>query len=198
MRTVNRILNRFGKVCILVCWLAAAEAHAMAPWGQPKPAPGGDGKATPSTASKTDPTAEISKSMEIDPKYRQVAAYIARFLQEEHFARHPIDEQVCLVWIEDFMKDLDYNKLFFLQSDVDEIKRKYGATIGTDLKRGEISPSLEIFQTFKKRFDARMATVPARLKQPFDFTKTETYNPDRTKSAWPKDAAEAEIGRAHV
>ncbi|MDX6766495.1 MAG: carboxy terminal-processing peptidase [Candidatus Methylacidiphilales bacterium] len=129
----------------------------------------------------------------IDPKYRQVAFYIARFLQEEHFARRPIDDQVSLEWIDTFMKDLDYNRLFFLQSDAEEIRQKFGPTLGGDLKRGEITASLEIFQIFEKRFNERMAQVAVRLKQPFDFNSAEAYNPDRSKSNWPKDAAEADV-----
>lgn len=181
-------------ICLLAFCLVGRDAAAWAPRdkGKPEPVPAetpAEGKASP--ASPTTPQASVP-SMEVDPKYRQVAFYIARFLQEEHFARRPIDDQVSQEWIEGFMKDLDYNKLFFLQSDVDEIRQKFGATIGSDLKRGEIAPALEIFQTFEKRFEARMASVAVRLKQPFDFTKTESYNPDRSKSAWPKDAAEAD------
>jgi carboxyl-terminal processing protease len=180
--TVKNPLTCLVAICILVFGPTGAEAQALAPRDAAKsqPIPATDAKST-------------VRSLEVDPKYRQVAFFIARFLQEEHFARRPIDDQVAEEWIEGFMKDLDYNKLFFLQSDVDEIRRKYGTTIGSDLKRGEIAPALDIFQIFEKRFDARMDAVAARLKQPFDFTKSEMYNPDRSKSEWPKDAVEADL-----
>lgn len=195
MRTVKSIFKGLCGAGILLCVLLAVESRAMAPLFRSKPAPSttpDKPSQSPASDKPAQPDSETAKNLAIDPKYRQVAFYIARFLQEEHFARHPIDDQVCKAWIEDFMKDLDYNKLFFLQSDVDEIQQKFGATIGADLKRGEIAPALEIYRVFRKRFDARMQSVPARLKQPFDFTKAESYNPDRLKSSWPKDAAEAD------
>jgi carboxyl-terminal processing protease len=127
----------------------------------------------------------------VDPQYRQVAFYVSRFLQEEHFARRPIDEALAKEWVEAYLKDLDYNRMFFLQSDVDEFQKKFSPTIAADLKRGEISPALDIFKVFEKRLSDRMAWVSGRLKQPFDLTKDESYTPDRTKAAWPKDAADA-------
>jgi carboxyl-terminal processing protease len=82
--------------------------------------------------------------------------------------------------------------MIFLQSDVDELTARYAGTITTDLKRGEISAAYDMFSLFTRRLAERMAWVEARLKKPFDLTRDETYNPDRSKSPWPKDAAEAD------
>jgi carboxyl-terminal processing protease len=182
-------MKRFvGSLLVFACALSSLQAWAPRP---SEPAP-----ATPETQAdkpaETKPAPPAPKAATLDPKFRQVAVVFAKFLEQEHFAKRPIDENLTKEWIEAYLKDLDYNRLFFLQSDVDALVTKFGPTLAADLKRGEISPSLEIFQLFEKRLAERMTWVKARLQQPFEFSKDETYNPDRSKSPWPRDAAEAQ------
>jgi len=148
---------------------------------------------TAETAPEPPPAApSTAQAPAMDPKFRQVAIIFAKFLEQEHFAKRPIDQTLAREWIEAYLKDLDYGRMLFLQADVDELATRYGTTITADLKRGEISAAYEIFSLFNRRLDERMGWVEARLKKPFDLAKDETYNPDRTKAAWPKDAAEAD------
>jgi carboxyl-terminal processing protease len=146
----------------------------------------------PRTAETAPEPAPAPAAPAVDPKFRQVAVIFAKFLEQEHFAKRPIDASLAPEWIEVYLKDLDYGRMLFLQSDVDELTARYASTITADLKRGEISAAYDIFTLFSRRLAERMDWVEARLKKPFDLTKDETYNPDRSKSPWPKDAAEAD------
>lgn len=127
-----------------------------------------------------------------DPQFRQVAVLFARFLEQEHFAKRPIDPSMSREWIEGYLKDLDYNRMILLRSDVDDLLARLGPTLTDDLKRGEISAAFEMFSLFARRLEERHQWVRQRLQKPFDLSKDETYNPDRSKADWPANAAEAD------
>lgn len=124
--------------------------------------------------------------------FQKAAELIARLLQEQHFAKHPIDTKTSMEWIDSYMKGLDYNHLFFLQSDFDNFQKAYADTLGKKITEGDISPAFEIFKVFKKRLDTRLNLVTKRMEQPFDFTLNDYYTPDRSKAAWPANQAEAD------
>lgn len=126
---------------------------------------------------------------EFDPKLQQVAVMVARFLQEEHFANHPIDETTSREWIQKYMETLDYGHLYFLKSDYEEFLGKHGDSMGRKVRYGDISPAFEIYGRFRERFDQRVDWVDQRLGQPFDFSEDEFYITDREKILWPEDQA---------
>jgi len=129
----------------------------------------------------------------LNPKLKDVAFMVSRFLQEEHFAKHPINESVSREWIENYMETLDYSHLYFLQSDYDEFIKKYGTTLGQKtIESRDISPAFEIFDRFKQRFESRVSWTKERLDQPFTFETDETYSTDRQEASWPAGAEDAD------
>ncbi|MDR2462949.1 MAG: carboxy terminal-processing peptidase, partial [Verrucomicrobiales bacterium] len=127
-----------------------------------------------------------------DQLYRQSAVLVARFLEEEHFARHPIDSATSKEWIETFMKNLDYNHLFFLKTDVDQFTAQFTPTVADKIRKGDFTPAFAIFKVFQQRTNDRMKWLQQRLAQPFDFTADDYYTADRAKADWPAGAADAD------
>lgn len=130
---------------------------------------------------------------EFDPKLQQVAVMVARFLQEEHFARHQIDETTSREWIKKYMETLDYGHLYFLKSDYEEFLEEHGGSMGKKVRYGDISPAFEIYERFRARFEARVAWVDDRLGQPFDFSSDDFYITDREDLLWPEDKVAADL-----
>jgi carboxyl-terminal processing protease len=129
---------------------------------------------------------------QIDQLYRQSAVLVARFLEDEHFAHHPIDAATSKEWIENYMKSLDYNHLFFLKSDVDKFVSDDTGIIADKIRKGDFGIAFDIFKVFQQRSNDRMKWVAQRLDKPFDFAADDYYAPDRSKSAWPLDKADAD------
>jgi carboxyl-terminal processing protease len=124
--------------------------------------------------------------------YQKAAELIARFLQEQHFAKHPLDESTSKEWIEAYMKGLDYNHLFFLQSDLETFEKKYSSTLGKKVSEGDLAPAFEIFDVFRQRLNARLDWVAGRMNKSFDFSPKDYYIPDRGKVLWPSTQKEAD------
>ena len=50
---------------------------------------------------------------------RYIAVAVRRQLENEHFLRKPIDDEIARRWFSSFLEALDPMKVYFLQSDVD-------------------------------------------------------------------------------
>ena len=132
--------------------------------------------------------------------FNEVGKQMAIMLQNSHFARLPYNAELSRKFFEDYLKELDSQKLYFTQQDVDGFSEKYGDKLHTLLLQGNsVAPAAEIYDVFKQRVAARAGDAQALLKGDFDFTADETMTISRKEANWPKDEAEAKkIWAAHI
>jgi carboxyl-terminal processing protease len=122
----------------------------------------------------------------------QIATTVARLLEQGHYTRQKLDEELSAQFFDNYLRLLDYNRLYLLQSDVDEFRAKYGDSLHELILRGDVSPAHEIFARFRQRVEERVAKNMKLLHETFDFSSDRTVEINRQKSAWPKDEAEAD------
>ncbi|MBM3888449.1 MAG: tail-specific protease [Verrucomicrobia bacterium] len=120
-----------------------------------------------------------------------IAAMIVRLFEHAHFAHHKLDNEVAARFLKKYIEGLDYNHLFFLQSDVQEFER-YQARLDELTRAGNVTPAYEIFARYTQRVEEAVAKMKQFMAQSPDFNTSETIALDRTKAAWPADAAEQE------
>jgi carboxyl-terminal processing protease len=123
---------------------------------------------------------------------RQIAITVARLLEQAHYSRQKLDDATARKILDTYLEALDYTKLFFTQEDVDEIHRKYGATLDQDLTVGNVQPAKEIYNLFKTRLTDRINKIKELLKQDYTFRTTRTVAFDRHKEPWPTNMADAD------
>ena len=118
---------------------------------------------------------------------------MAIMLQNSHFARLPYNAELSARFLDDYLKDLDSQRLYFTQEDVSALEGKYGNQLHTLLLHGNsILAATEIYRLFEKRVEERVAFAESLLKGPeFDFTKVETVMLSRKDAAWPRNDKEA-------
>jgi carboxyl-terminal processing protease len=121
-----------------------------------------------------------------------IAMSVGRLLEEGHYTRQKLNEEVSRKFLQTYLELLDYSHLFFTQKDVDELNAKYGNSIAGDVLLGTLKPAYEIYDLYAKRVDERVAKLKELLKQPIDFKGEATIELSRQKSSWPKDEAEAD------
>ncbi len=123
---------------------------------------------------------------------RQVAITVAKLLEQAHYSRHRLDDDMSSKVLDTYLENLDYNKLFFTQQDIDQIRQSYGKTLDEDLLVGNVQPARDIYALFRKRVEDRVAKVHALLKKDYSFKSDRTVALDRRKEPWPANAAEAD------
>ncbi len=122
----------------------------------------------------------------------KITQAVGTLLDHAHYKRARLDDAVSEMFLKNYLDALDYNHLFFLQSDVDEFNRRYAKTLDDFTNKGDASPAFEIFGRFLKRLDERTDLVMRLLKEKQDFTKDDVLSTQRNKQPWPKDEQEAE------
>jgi carboxyl-terminal processing protease len=121
-----------------------------------------------------------------------IAMSVGRLLEEGHYTRQKLNEDVSKKFLQTYLELLDFSHLFFTQKDVDELNAKYGNSIAGDVLLGTLKPAYAIYDLYTKRVDERVAKIKEFLKQPIDFKSNATIELSRQKSPWPKDEAEAD------
>lgn len=124
--------------------------------------------------------------------FNEVGRQMAIMLQNSHFARLPYNAELGSKFLEDYLEELDSQKLYFTREDVDGFRAKYGESLHTLILQGNsVEPATEIYAIFKARVASRLAEAQKLLKGDFDFTVDETVLMSRKDATWPKNESEA-------
>src|SRR5881409_1723735 len=121
-----------------------------------------------------------------------IAISVGRLLEEGHYTRQKLNEEVSKKFLLSYLELLDFSHLFFTQQDIDTLNAKYGNSIAGDVLLGTLKPAYEIYDLYAKRVDDRVANIKELLKQSLDFKTDANIELSRQKSPRPKDEAEAD------
>ncbi len=128
----------------------------------------------------------------------QAALWASRVMSRYHYKATPLDDAMSEKIFDRYFKSLDAEKLFFVQSDLDQ----FGAARSKldDAITGEnLAVPFAIYNLYQQRFDERIGYARELLKSKFDFGADESYQYDREKAAWPKSDDEVrELWRKRV
>ena len=133
--------------------------------------------------------------------FNEVGRQMAIMLQNSHFARLPFNEELSRRFLDDYLSDLDFQRLYFTQQDVDLFVTNYGDRLHTLLLQGNSMPAAtEIYRLFEQRVEQRVALAEKLLAENnFDFSKDEHVLMTRKNAPWPKDEQEAaELWRLQI
>ncbi len=135
----------------------------------------------PATPPQLQPTTQEAKA----------AHLAADLLTRYHYKAVPLDDALSSKMFDQYLKALDPEKLYFLQSDIDRLAgqrtRLDDAILGEDLRT-----PFEIFNLYERRAAERMAYARSLLSQGFKFDSDETLMLDRKAQPWPATLAEAQ------
>ncbi len=126
------------------------------------------------------------------PDPGQICISVGRLLEQGHYSKRKLDDDLSRQLLKNYLEMLDYNHLFFTQKDVDAFTAKYATVLDDDILLGNPAPAFDIYNLYAKRVEERVAKVKELLKQNFDFTTNESIEINRQKAPWPKDDADAD------
>ena len=128
----------------------------------------------------------------------QAAHMSSQILSRFHYKAMPLDDGLSEKIFDSYLKQLDSEKIFFVQSDIDQwesFRTRFDDAILTE----NLSVPFSIFNRYAQRVSDRFAYARRLLKDGFDFQQKESYEYSREKEAWPKSEAEVrELWRKRV
>jgi carboxyl-terminal processing protease len=139
-------------------------------------------------------TAAPDREFKTTPVMKLETRTLVQLLEVYHYNKDAVTPADFPQLISDYMKEgLDPYRLFFTAEDEKAFRNQYGPRVETDLAYlGNIDTAFAIFRAYEDRVKARTAWIFEELKKDYDFTAPETYAPDRSKSEFPANAAEAD------
>ena len=123
---------------------------------------------------------------------RQVAATVGRLLEHGHYSRWKLGPEMSERILETYLEDLDYDKAFLTQGDVNRLNAQYGTNIGDRVLLGDLGPAKAIYDVFKARVEERIAKVHQLLWKDYNFTSNRFVDLDRRKKRWPANVDESD------
>jgi carboxyl-terminal processing protease len=122
---------------------------------------------------------------------RQVAAELGRLLELGHYSGWKLGPEMSKRILEIYLEDLDSDKVFFTQGDVNRLSARYGSNIGEAVLLGDLRPAKAIYDIFKARVEERIAKIRPLIRKTYNFKTDRFVDLDRRKKRWP-----ANIGKA--
>lgn len=119
----------------------------------------------------------------------EAALLSAKVMNRYQYRHIELDDALSSKVFDNYLKALDGEKVFFLQSDIDHFAdartRLDDAIIGQDL-----TIPFAIFNLYQQRIAERFVYARSLLKKGFDFNTNESYQFSRKDAPWPKSENE--------
>src|SRR5690606_29986411 len=130
----------------------------------------------------------------LQPTNAQIAASrnVARSLEYGHFRSQRLDESLSSKIFDNYLKNLDNQRVYLLASDVEAFE-KYRNRLDVALKSGQLDAPFAIYNLFQTRVVERLNYLIARLDkglEGMDLNQKEQILADRAEEPWVKSAEE--------
>jgi carboxyl-terminal processing protease len=128
-------------------------------------------------------------------RFERILQLVGEFLEEGHFNPKKIDDTFSKEVFAKYLKSLDPDKTYFLEADVNQLK-KFETKIDEEIHGSKLE-SFYLFNTlYIQRVQEASMLYKEILQKPFDFNTDESYSDDEEKTVFAKtEAARKEVWR---
>ena len=128
----------------------------------------------------------------------QAAHLAADVLTRYHYKAVPLDDAMSKKIFDRYLKSLDPEKVYFVQTDIDQLASLRN-TLADAILKEDLTGPFAIFNVYVQRAYERFAYARTLLKDGFDFQQKEGYQYEREKEPWLKSDVEMnELWRKRV
>lgn len=124
-----------------------------------------------------------------EQRHEEIGELVAQFIQNSHYNRVPVDDKLSSRVLDDYIENLDRNRMYLLASDIEYFER-YRFELDDIVKSKPLDPVYEIFEVYQTRVRERLSFALAQLETEPDFTVDIEYQFDRTEEPWALDTQE--------
>ncbi|MCK5457955.1 MAG: PDZ domain-containing protein, partial [Melioribacteraceae bacterium] len=118
-----------------------------------------------------------------DNFHAKVDQIVTTLLTRYHYKKVDLNDSLSSVIFDNYFQALDYNRIYFLKSDLDKYER-YRYSLDDFIMQGNLQIPFDIFNTYKARMNSRIAFVINRMEEEFDYSIEESFQPKRKDAEW--------------
>jgi carboxyl-terminal processing protease len=122
----------------------------------------------------------------------EIATIVSNFMAVYHYQGANLDDNLSKRLFDLYIDHLDYSRMFFLASDIQEFKR-YERQFDDELRMNpaRLESAFAIYNRYRQRVSERVVVIQDLLeKNTFDFEVEEAFFFDRHKEPWANSEAE--------
>ncbi len=119
-----------------------------------------------------------------------VSNAVGDMLAKYHYDAHPISIAVSSKWFNEYLKNLDYQHIYFLQSDIDEFREFETTLWNQERHTANVMAAYKIYERLLQRVKERAQFAIPELDKEQDFTVKEYVTIDRKDAQPPADKKE--------
>ncbi len=134
-------------------------------------------------------TAFASLELEPRPEQSQAAHLSAEVLARHHYKHVTLDDALSAAIFDNYLKTLDSEKIFFLQSDID-LFSSARTSLDDAILHEDLRIPYAIFNRYQHSIEERLSYARALLDKGFNFKEQESYQYNRKNASWPKSENE--------
>lgn len=194
---------RYKKITLpLAALLLAAglRAHELQPLLEPQPATTAAPTlpVDPPVTADQPPAGNAIPPLEPPAHFAQIARTVGWALPQAHLLQFPLNDQLSARAWTNYLAMLDYDRAYFLQSDIDEFAAQRDK-IDDYLRDGNLDFAYTVHARFRQRLAERYHFVTNSLAQGLDFSVKESYDWKRKDAPWPATpAAQDDLWRQRI
>lgn len=114
---------------------------------------------------------------------------VVKSLSLMHYNPVPINDGFSGKVFEEYLKTLDFNKKFFLKSDIDVLE-EFRFAIDNDIEKLEFNFFNSVEKLIVKRIEDASSYYGSILEKPFDFSVDEEIELDAKKTQWSQNVSQ--------
>ena len=127
------------------------------------------------------PDTEANRQM-----FSDIAKLLDRHMPEVHLLHKPFDAAMSANAWTNYLNSLDYQRKFFIQSDIDEFETSK-FILPDYLREGDLTFAGTVFDRLRQRVRERMDFVEQNVSNALDFADGSMYQWKRDELPWPED-----------
>ncbi|MDO6526223.1 carboxy terminal-processing peptidase [Motilimonas sp. 1_MG-2023] len=136
--------------------------------------------------------------LEQEAQHATVSKRVTQLFSRNHYKSMLLDDELSSEIFDRYIKQLDYNRNIFLESDLEQFE-KFRLQLDEDLSKGRLAPTYDMFALNLQRRYERFQFALTLLDEEIKFDTPDEYVFDRSEAPWPKTTAELnEIWRQKV
>lgn len=126
---------------------------------------------------------------ELDRQTAKVMSRVGMLLERVHLTRRKLDDEISSRALDNLIESFDPLKLYFTAADIARFE-KQRKQLDDMVDARDLSFAKELFETYEKRVDARVAWVGDLVEMDHDYGLDEEFITDGDAARWAKDDAE--------
>jgi len=115
-----------------------------------------------------------------EEKDKVIMNIIYQVLRANHFSPQSLNDDFSVKVYDGFLENLDFNKRFFIQEDIDALK-VHREMLDDQIRQSDLSFFNEAYNRYNHRYSAVKGFYAELLAEPMDLEKQETYETDDEK-----------------